>query len=223
VLVVILIIATGLFAYGVLHERSLIRNGHGETAAQLANETAATRAGETPAKRASETPATKAIETPAKRASETPAMKATETPAKRASETATNAGTVAATPTGNGETAAQHAREGRVLGVDLESTPMIELAIVAGLGLAIVAFSPLGAMRAILIGLALGTLAWSALDVREVVHQANESRTDLAIVAGVVAGLHAAAAALAVWLARTAPAGTRRRTGRRRPALRRAA
>jgi cobalamin biosynthesis Mg chelatase CobN len=173
--VVILLIATGLFAYGVLHERSLIRNGHGETAAQLASETAATRA--------------------------------SETPAKRAGETATNAGTVPATPTGNGETAAQHAREGRVLGVDLESTPMIVLAIVAGLGLAIMAFSPLGATRAILIALALGALAWSALDVREVVHQANESRTDLAIVAGVVAGLHAAAAALAVWLARTRSGG----------------
>lgn len=202
-LVVILLVATGLFAYGVLHERSLIRHEHGESSAQLAHETAATRAAETPAQRASETPATKATETPAKRASETPATKATETLAKRAPEIAANAGTVAATQTGTGETAAQHAREGRVLGVDLESTPMIVLAIVAGLGLAIVALSPLGAIRAILLGLALAALAWSALDVREVVRQANESRTDLAIIAGVVAALHAAAAALAVWLART--------------------
>jgi hypothetical protein len=173
--VVILLIATGLFAYGVLHERALIRHGHGESAAQLASETVATRA--------------------------------SETPAKRASETAANAGTEAATPTGHAETAAQHAREGRVLGVDLESIPMIVLAIATGLGLALVALSPLGAIRAILLGLALGALAWSALDVREVVHQANESRTDLAIVAGVVAALHAAAAALAVWLARTRSVG----------------
>jgi hypothetical protein len=146
-------------------------------------------------------------ESTAQLASETVATRASETPAKRASETAANAGTEAATPTGHAETAAQHAREGRVLGVDLESTPMIVLAIVAGLGLAIMAFSPLGATRAILIALALGALAWSALDVREVVHQANESRTDLAIVAGVVAGLHAAAAALAAWLARRHSAG----------------
>jgi len=79
---------------------------------------------------------------------------------------------------------------------------MIALAIIGGLALTILTLSPLGAVRTVLLALALGALAWSALDVREVVHQANESRTDLAIVAGVVAALHAAAAALAAWLAR---------------------
>jgi cobalamin biosynthesis Mg chelatase CobN len=226
VLAALLLVATGLFAYAVLHERSLIRSERGESPAQLVHESAATKASETPAKRTSETAATKASETPAKRASETAATKASETPAKRASETAAtraseragtktsetpakrasetapNAGTVAATSTAHVETPAQRAREGRVLGVDLESTPMIALAIVAGLALAILAFSPLGATRAILFGLALGALAWSALDIREIVHQANESHTDLAIIAGLVAALHAAAAALAVWLAR---------------------
>jgi hypothetical protein len=242
-LVLLLLVATGLFAYGVLRERSLIRSGHGESATQRAHESAATKASETPAKRASETAATRAskspakrasetagtrasespakrasetaatraTETPAKRASETAATKATETPAKRATESATNAGTTAATATSHVETAAQHAREGRVLGVDLESTPMIVLAIVAGVGLAILAASPLGTVRAILFALALGALAWSALDVREIVHQANESRTDLAIVAGFVAALHAAAAALAAGLARK-PSATRPRT-----------
>jgi cobalamin biosynthesis Mg chelatase CobN len=175
-LVVVLLVATGLFAYGVLHERSLIRSGQGESAA-------ATNASETPAKRASETAATRTSET-----------------AKHPTETAANAGTGSATSTGHVETSAQHAREGRVLGVDLESTPMIVLAIVAGLALAILALSPLGTMRAILLALALGALAWSALDVREVVHQANESRTDLAIIAGFVVALHATAAALAVLL-----------------------
>jgi cobalamin biosynthesis Mg chelatase CobN len=184
VLVALLVVATGLFAYGVLHERSLIHSGHTERAAQLAHESAATRAAETPAKRASESPATKAAETPAKSASESAATKA---------------------PTGHVETAAQLAREGRVLGVDLESTSMIVLAILAGLALAILAASPLGTMRAILLALALGALTWSALDVREIVHQANESRTDLAIVAGFVAALHAVAAALAAWIARRPP------------------
>jgi cobalamin biosynthesis Mg chelatase CobN len=242
-LAALLVVATGLFAYGVLHERSLIRSERGESPAQLAdgsavtqdsdtpakrasettatnatesptkraNESAATNATKNPTKRATESAATKASETPAKRASETAATNATETPAKRSSETAANAGTVSATTTGHVETPAQHAREGRFLGVDLESTPMIVLAILAGLGLAILALSPLGAIRVILLGLGLGALAWSALDIREIVHQANESRTDLAIVAGFVAALHAAAAALAVRLART-PSGPHART-----------
>jgi cobalamin biosynthesis Mg chelatase CobN len=209
----LLLVATGLFAYGVLHERSLIRSGQVESAAQLARERAATKASETPTKRAHETAATNATETPAKRASETAATRASETPPTAASEAAPTADTGSATTAGHVETPAQHAREGRVLGVDLESTPIIALAIVAGLALAILAFSPMGAMRAILLALALGALAWSALDVREVVHQANESRTDLAIVAGFVAALHATAAALAIWLARV-PSDARPRTSR---------
>ena len=49
VLATLLLAATGLFAYGVLHERSLVRSGQVESAAQLARENAATRASETPA------------------------------------------------------------------------------------------------------------------------------------------------------------------------------
>jgi hypothetical protein len=40
-------------------------------------------------------------------------------------------------------------------------------------------------------------LAWAALDVRETVHQLDESHTGIAILAGVVAVLHLAAAAIA--------------------------
>jgi hypothetical protein len=44
-------------------------------------------------------------------------------------------------------------------------------------------------------------LAFTAFDLREVAHQAGESRTGLALVAALVAALHlaAAATALALW------------------------
>jgi hypothetical protein len=110
------------------------------------------------------------------------------------------------------ETVAEHAREGRVLGVNLESPAMIVLASIVGAGFALLVASPLGRAAAFLLALAVAALAWSALDVREVVHQASESRTDLTIIAGAVAALHAGAAALAMWLARW-PCMARPRSG----------
>jgi hypothetical protein len=93
------------------------------------------------------------------------------------------------------EAPSAHASEGRVLGVNLESTPLIVLAIAAGLGLAALVASPLGSRPAVLLAIALAALAWAALDVREVVHQAGDSRTGLAVLAAVVAVLHLAVAA----------------------------
>jgi hypothetical protein len=168
-LAALLTAATAMFAYAVIHERSLSDTGHGERA----RETHAEHAGESPG----------------------------------SGETATSeASRRSGRPPGAGhvETASEHAREGRVLGVDLESTPMIVLAILAGIALAIAAASPLATRRSILLALALAALAWSALDIREIVHQANESRTDLTIIAAIVTALHAAAATLAISLALTA-------------------
>jgi hypothetical protein len=53
------------------------------------------------------------------------------------------------------------------------------------------------------------TVAFAALDVREVFHQADEDDGGLALLAGVVAALHLAAAALALRMRRatSAPAG----------------
>ena len=53
-------------------------------------------------------------------------------------------------------------------------------------------------------------LAFAALDIQEAVHQSDEARIGLAILAGVVAALHLAAAALATLMIRAArdPAGT---------------
>jgi hypothetical protein len=97
-------------------------------------------------------------------------------------------------------TADEHAGE-KLLGVDIESTPMIVLAVLAGLGLAALAATQAGRLPATLLVLALIAAGWGALDVREVVHQLDESRTAIAIVAIVAAGLHLTAAALAGLLA----------------------
>ena len=84
-----------------------------------------------------------------------------------------------------------------VLGVNVESTPLIVLAVIFGLALAALTASRLGRLPAVLLAVAVIALAWAALDVREVVHQLDESRTGIAIVAIVVTVLHLAAALLA--------------------------
>ena len=50
-------------------------------------------------------------------------------------------------------------------------------------------------------------VVFAALDVREVIHQLDEDNGGLALLAGVVAGLHLAAAAVALGMWRT-PAGS---------------
>jgi hypothetical protein len=98
-----------------------------------------------------------------------------------------------------------HARAGhsgselRALGVDLEAAPFVALAAAASVGLALAAWRHPSAT--VLLVLAAAMLAFAALDVREVAHQLAENRTGLAVLAGAVAVLHAAAAAVAGWLA----------------------
>ena len=84
-----------------------------------------------------------------------------------------------------------------VLGVDVESTPLIVLAVLVGLALAGLAAIRFGRRPGVLIAIALIALAWAALDVREVAHQLDESRTAIAVIAIVVAALHLAVALLA--------------------------
>ena len=88
-----------------------------------------------------------------------------------------------------------------LLGVDLESTPLLALAVVAGLGLAAVCATEVGRRQRVLVAVAVIALAWAALDAREVAHQLDESRTGIAAIAGAVALLHVAIALLAARLA----------------------
>lgn len=98
-----------------------------------------------------------------------------------------------------------------MFGTDPESTPLVVLAIVASLLLAAGCwFRP--EWRWLLVVTAFAMAAFAVLDLREVIHQLDESDTGLASVASVVATLHVAAAVTAVVPARRcrereAPAG----------------
>lgn len=100
---------------------------------------------------------------------------------------------------GTGETAATHAAEQGsedLLGINPEATGLVVIAVVVSLllaGLVLTVRSPLLAA-----GVALVMLAFTALDIRELTHQLNESRPGLAALAATVAVLHLAAAAAAV-------------------------
>jgi hypothetical protein len=88
-----------------------------------------------------------------------------------------------------------------VAGVDPESTPLVAFAIVASLLLAAGCwFQP--QWRWLLVVTAVAMAAFVVLDLRELIHQLDESNTGLAVMAVVVAILHVAAAVTAVTLRR---------------------
>jgi hypothetical protein len=87
------------------------------------------------------------------------------------------------------------------LGIDIEALAFVILAALASLGLALTAW-PRPQSTWLLIGVAAAIALFALLDVREVVHQADENRTGLAILAGAIAALHAAAAVVALVMAR---------------------
>jgi hypothetical protein len=107
---------------------------------------------------------------------------------------------------GHVESGTGHTEGERLLGVDVESTPLVVLAVLAGLALAALAASRIGLLRSFLLAVVVIALAWAALDTREVVHQLDESRTVVAVVAMAVAALHLAAAAISGRLATQPPA-----------------
>jgi hypothetical protein len=95
-----------------------------------------------------------------------------------------------------GRRAVEPREEFRPMGLDVESWPFVAVAAVASLALAAAAFARPGAVALLaLVGAAM--LAFAALDVREVVHQLDEDAGGLALLAGTVAALHLAAAAVA--------------------------
>ena len=87
-----------------------------------------------------------------------------------------------------------HSEDERVPGVELESTPMIVLAVAGGLALAALTATGFGRLRGFMLAVTVIALLWAALDVHEVIHQLDESRTGIAVVAMTVAVLHLAAA-----------------------------
>lgn len=89
--------------------------------------------------------------------------------------------------------------EATLLGVDLESTPLIVLAVVVALCLAAATWIKPGS-AALLLAVGLAMLAFAVLDVREVAHQLDESKDGVALLAALVALLHGVAAVIAIRL-----------------------
>jgi hypothetical protein len=108
----------------------------------------------------------------------------------------------------SGESAAHRASEAgneRVFGIDIESPALVVVAVAVSLLLA----AALWLTGGVLAPLALAGFALVAaiFDVREVFHQIDESRTNLIVIAAIVAALHAAVASGAAVLARRTARG----------------
>jgi hypothetical protein len=101
---------------------------------------------------------------------------------------------------GNGE---NEPGEERVLGIDVESPLLITTAVVVSLLLAgLVWRRPL---RRLLLAVAGFAALFAAFDLVEVTHQLDEDNSRLAILAAVIAALHAATAAIALHRAAATP------------------
>lgn len=83
----------------------------------------------------------------------------------------------------------------KVLGINLESTPLVVLAVIISVVLAAATWR--SNRTWVLLVTALFATAFAVLDVAELAHQIKESAATIAIIAGVIAVLHAAAALLA--------------------------
>ena len=101
-------------------------------------------------------------------------------------------------PRGSAVATREKSREAseKLFGVNPESTGLVALAVAVSLVLALGVWRA-GASPVMLGVVALVMAMFGALDIRELIHQADEARTGLTIVAGVVAALHLTAAAIA--------------------------
>jgi hypothetical protein len=88
----------------------------------------------------------------------------------------------------------------------VEAVPFVILAALGSLALGLAAWQrPRTAL--LLVGVGAAMLLFGVLDVREVFHQSDESKTGLAVLAAAIAAMHVAAAAVAGLMARRATAG----------------
>ncbi len=94
----------------------------------------------------------------------------------------------------------------RVFGINPESIGLVIAAVLVSLLLALAVWR-LPTARRLLLLVALIALAFGIFDIREAIHQVSESRTNLSVVAAIVAALHLAATAVAFALARRARPG----------------
>jgi hypothetical protein len=96
---------------------------------------------------------------------------------------------------GTSERHAETHREAKLLGVNPEAVGLVIAAVVASVLLALAIW--MRRIAVVLVAIVGFGLVFAAFDVREVLHQADESRTNLIAIASVLIGLHLLAAALA--------------------------
>lgn len=89
-----------------------------------------------------------------------------------------------------------------LLGIDPESVGLVILAVIVSLALATAVWL-LPDLRGLLWLVVLAMLVFAALDVREFIHQLDESRTGLALLVALVTLFHAGAALIALQLLRS--------------------
>ena len=82
-----------------------------------------------------------------------------------------------------------------ILGVNLESTPLVAIAVIVSVGLAVGNWRT--DRKAVLLITALFAIGFAVLDVAEFTHQIKQSATTVAVIAATIAVFHAAAASLA--------------------------
>lgn len=98
-------------------------------------------------------------------------------------------------PAGHDESGEASASGEEILGVNLESTPLVVLAVIVSIALAAATWR--SDRKLVLLVTALFAAMFAALDVAELSHQIKESAATIAVIAGVIAVMHAAAALLA--------------------------
>jgi hypothetical protein len=107
------------------------------------------------------------------------------------------------------ERRAEKRREAKLLGINPEALSLVIIAVIVSVLLAVGIW--FRRITLVLVAIAVFGLVFAALDVREVLHQVDESRTNLIAIAGVLIGLHLLVAGLAAVGLLAGPA-------RRRPA-----
>ena len=86
--------------------------------------------------------------------------------------------------------------EERVLGIDVESPLLVTTAVVVSVLLAGLVWRRRD--RSLLVAIAIFGAGFAVLDIAEVAHQLDEAHNGLALLAGLIAALHASTAVLAV-------------------------
>lgn len=95
----------------------------------------------------------------------------------------------------DGHSESSGSEEGKILGVDRESTGLVVAAVLASLALAALLWQR--PTRVVWVVVALVSLIFAVFDIAEVAHQLDESATGLAVLASLVAATHVVIVVLA--------------------------